>query len=197
MIDLDSLGLYRVPRIDPARRVDAECGMTAPISILTPRHAEAYRALMLEAYALEPDAFTSTPEERAALPLSWWEKRLGAQDDSVGFGAFDGEALVGSIVIERGERTKTRHKGHIVGMYVKASHRGRGLGASLFEAAMDTAKKWNLRLVTLTVSEGNRAAQGLYERCGFRAFGVEPQAIAVGSSYIGKVHMACELVERA
>ena len=166
------------------------------IAALSPSDAPAYRALMLEAYALEPDAFTSTPEERAALPLSWWEKRLGASDDAAGFGAFDGESLVGSIVLERGERTKTRHKGHIVGMYVKASHRGRGLGAKLFEAAMAAARGWKLRVVTLTVSEGNAAAIALYERCGFRAFGVEPQAIAVGPSYIGKVHMVCELAHR-
>ena len=165
------------------------------IAMLSPPDAQAYRALMLEAYALEPDAFTATPEERAALPLSWWEKRLGASDDAVGFGAFDGGALVGSIVLERGERPKTRHKGHIVGMYVKASHRGRGVGAALFKTAMEAAReRFALRTVILTVSEGNDAARGLYERFGFRAFGTEPQAIAVGARYIGKVHMVCELV---
>ena len=165
------------------------------IAPLASPDAPAYRDLMLEAYTREPDAFTSTPEERAALPLAWWEKRLGANDDAVGFGAFDGDRLVGSIVLERGERTKTRHKGHIVGMYVKASHRGRGLGAALFEAAMDSARKLGLRTVILTVSQGNDGARALYERFGFRAFGIEPQAIAVGANYIGKVHMVCELVE--
>jgi len=169
--------------------------MTSRVALLSPPNAQAYRALMLEAYALEPDAFTSTPQERAALPLSWWEKRLGASDDAVGFGAFEGDTLVGSIVLERGERTKTRHKGHIVGMYVKASHRGRGIGAALFEAAMEAARaRFDLRTVILTVSEGNDGARALYERFGFRAFGVEPQAIAVGASFIGKVHMVCELL---
>ena len=164
------------------------------IALLAPPDAPAYRDLMLEAYTREPDAFTSTPEERAALPLAWWEKRLGANDDAVGFGAFDGDRLVGSIVLERGERAKTRHKGHIVGMYVKASHRGRGLGAALFAAAMAAARAWaGVRVVTLTVSEGNAPARSLYERFGFRAFGVEPQAIAVGAAFIGKVHMVCEL----
>src|SRR3954468_19630815 len=104
---------------------------------LTPSEAQPYRALMLQAYAREPDAFTSTPEERAALPLSWWEKRLGAQDDAYAFGAFDGAELVGAIALERDERAKTRHKGHIVGMYVRDTHRARGVGAALFRAAMD------------------------------------------------------------
>jgi ribosomal protein S18 acetylase RimI-like enzyme len=165
-----------------------------PIRPLDPADATGYRALMLEAYEREPDAFTSTPEERAALPMSWWEKRLGARDDSFAFGAFDGAAMVGAIVLERGERTKTRHKGHIVGMYVRESHRGRGLGAALFRAAMETARAdGGMRVVTLTVSEGNAAAQGLYERFGFCAFGTEPMAIAVEGRLIGKVHMACAL----
>lgn len=34
--------------------------------------APAYRALMLHAYESAADAFTSTPQERAAAPLSWW-----------------------------------------------------------------------------------------------------------------------------
>jgi hypothetical protein len=49
-----------------------------PIRRLVPDDAQAYRALMLEAYERHPDAFTSTATERAALPLSWWEARLDA-----------------------------------------------------------------------------------------------------------------------
>jgi ribosomal protein S18 acetylase RimI-like enzyme len=171
-----------------------DTGLPPAIAPLMSKHAAEYRALMLEAYGREPDAFTSTPEERAALPMSWWEKRLGSHDDSFAFGAFEGPGLVGAIVLERGERAKTRHKGHIVGMYVRDTHRGRGLGAALFRAAMDTARAdGGFRVITLTVSEGNAGAQALYERFGFRAFGTEPMAIAVADRLIGKVHMACIL----
>lgn len=50
-----------------------------------------------------------------------------------------------------------------------------------------------MRLVQLTVTEGNDAAQKLYEDCGFRRFGVEPLAIAVGPEMFAKVHMWCDL----
>ena len=43
--------------------------------------AKAYRALMLEAYGAYPQAFTSSVAERAAMPLSWWEKRLSSPLD--------------------------------------------------------------------------------------------------------------------
>ncbi len=39
----------------------------------------------------------------------------------------------------------------------------------------------------------NDAAQGLYERCGFGVFGIEPFAIRVGEDYVSKVHMWCNL----
>ena len=43
--------------------------------------------------------------------------------------------------------------------------------------------------VQLTVSESNEPARSLYAKRGFRQFGVEPLAIAVGDEYVGKVHM--------
>jgi len=45
------------------------------IRLLEKADAEAYRAMMLEAYAAHPRAFTSTVAERAALPMSWWQER--------------------------------------------------------------------------------------------------------------------------
>ena len=38
--------------------------------------APAWRALMLDALAREPDAFTSDAAESAALPLDWWVLRV-------------------------------------------------------------------------------------------------------------------------
>jgi RimJ/RimL family protein N-acetyltransferase len=39
------------------------------------------------------------------------------------------------------------------------------------------------------VSQGNQAAQALYQRCGFVAFGLEPFAVRVHNGYVAKVHM--------
>ena len=68
--------------------------MTPIIKRLTPNHASSYRALMLEAYRLHPDAFTSDVGEREALPIDWWEKRLNSGSDTADavFAAFEGEA---------------------------------------------------------------------------------------------------------
>ena len=170
---------------------------------LTAADAAAYRAVMLDAYATHPSAFTSTVGERQGLSLGWWEKRLGAEADaadaaSVVYGAFDDTGvLVGAAGLSFEDRERARHKGTLFGMSMMASARRAGFGRRLVQAVLDHARAHGgLRLVQLTVTEGNAAAQTLYERCGFEVFGIEPLAIAVDGALLAKVHMWCDL-ERA
>ena len=79
-------------------------------------------------------------------------------------------------------------------MYVPSEMRQAGVGKSLVLAVLEEARKRSgVRLVQITVTQGNDSAQSLYERCGFVPFGVEPFAIAVGSDYVAKIHMWCDL----
>lgn len=168
-----------------------------PIQRLTAAHADAYRALMLSAYAQAPDAFTSTPEDRAELPLCWWRQRLEhPQGLSQVFGAFarnarSGEdALVGAVAMEFSDRAKTRHKAQLLGLYVEAAYRSAGAGAQLVQAAMAAAQaQTGVCVVQLTVTEGNAPALALYARHGFVPFGTEPMAIAAPGGYRAKVHL--------
>ncbi len=162
------------------------------IERLHPAHAAAYRALMLEAYALHPPAFTASVAERAPLPLSWWESRLCDDRDAheLVFGAFEDGRLSGVAGLSLGLREKEQHKAKLFGMYVPATQRQRGLGRRLVFAVLEHAKRRTaIRVVQLTVTEGNSAAEALYKRCGFVAFGLEPFAIANGASFLSKVHM--------
>lgn len=159
---------------------------------LVPADASTYRALMLEAYARHPAAFTSSVDERGALPLQWWELRLDVAPAAaiVVLGAFEEDRLVGAVGTEFETRAKARHKSTLFGMMVSESSRGRAIGRALVEAALALARARNgVLLVNLTVTEGNTQAQALYERCGFVAFGVEPRAVAVGTTFVAKTHM--------
>jgi ribosomal protein S18 acetylase RimI-like enzyme len=163
---------------------------------LVPEQATAYRALMLEAYAAHPDAFTSSVAERAALPLDWWEARLSQREppSEVVFGVSEDEKLAGAAGLSFESREKARHKAHLFGMYVPPRCRGRGFGRALVDAALGFARSRNhIRIVQLTVTQGNASAESLYRHCGFVTFGIEPYAVAVGGDYVAKVHMWCDL----
>ena len=163
---------------------------------LKPVDAEDYRALMLEAYAQHPEAFTSTVAEREVLPLSWWQERVSEAADAPGLvlGLRRQDQLIGVVGVSFHARPKTQHKAKLYGVYVKRDQRGRGNAQRLIEAALDEARKRDgIRIVQLSVTGDNRAGRELYGKMGFAEYGEEPLAIAVDGRYLSKVLMAREL----
>jgi GNAT superfamily N-acetyltransferase len=147
---------------------------------LVPADAAAYRELMLEAYTAHPRAFTSTVAEREGLPLDWWRSRMADEPTprELVIGAFDGARLVGAVGL--------------------APLRGRRIGRHLVETALREARaREGVRVVQLTVSDDNRPARALYERCGFVAFGLEPLAVAIDGEHVAKLHMWRDLADSA
>lgn len=166
--------------------------MTLTFRRLTPNDATAYRALMLEAYAIHPDAFTSEVTEREALPVAWWEKRLDSSPTAsdVVFAAVEDGQLRGVAGLSFETRKKVSHKATVFGMYVPRTHRNKGIGSGLMNSVLAHAiSRPRLLIVQLTVTEGNTEAQALYERMGFVAFGIEPFAVALGNRFVSKVYM--------
>jgi GNAT superfamily N-acetyltransferase len=155
--------------------------------------APVYRELRLRGLREHPDAFTSSFEEENLRPPADTEKRLAATSDTVMWGGFLEGALAGVVGMTRETRLKNRHKATLVAMYVAPEYGGRGLGLALVNTVVQAAKAAGVELLVLTVTEGNRQAAALYERAGFAAFGVEPDAIRVNGVPFGKQHMYLQL----
>lgn len=158
--------------------------------------ASAYHALRLRMLREHADAFTSSFEEDATKPLAWVVARLTPRaEDGVVLGAFDAAgALVGSIGFAREERRKQRHKALVFGMFVATEHAHRGIGRALLADCIGRARATpGLEQLVLTVTASNERATRLYEKAGFRAFGVEQRALKIGDRYYPKAHMALEL----
>ncbi|OYU11685.1 MAG: GNAT family N-acetyltransferase [Comamonadaceae bacterium PBBC1] len=165
------------------------------ISPLTAAHAMAYKALMLHAYEHAADSFTSTPQERALEADSWWLRRI---DNPSGltwvWGAFADAELVGTVTVEYAAKTKTRHKGLIMAMFVHENFRAQGLARKLMRAAVEHGlARQGLRVLQLEVTQGNAPAEKLYQSLGFVPFGVEPMAVWTPDGYRSKVHMWLDL----
>jgi len=149
---------------------------------------------MLEAH---PEAFTSDALTERHRRADDYVPRLGLERPEGGhlmLGAWRDDALLGAVGLERDERIKVRHIGHVVSMMVRESARGQGIGRALLEALIDAARDpAGLEMLTLTVTEVNAGAVRLYERSGFSRFGTLHKAIKVGGQYHDKVHMVLYL----
>ncbi|MEP7156205.1 MAG: GNAT family N-acetyltransferase [Betaproteobacteria bacterium] len=163
---------------------------------LAPGDAQAYWETRNRGLQEFPDAFTSSHEEGVATPLSVLAKRFGGSgsDDFV-LGAFSSEGtLAGHAGFQREARTKNRHKGTLIGMYVVPEFRGRSVGKLLLDQLIGEVRAIpGMERLSLTVTHSNEAARMLYLRAGFVSFGIEEKALKTGGRYYDKEHMVLAL----
>lgn len=165
------------------------------IRLLTPADAAAFQALRLEALRVAPTALAASVEEESGRTLAEIEAQLGARDDGGIVGAFDkGGALVGLVGVQRERFIKLRHKGYVWGVYVTPRAQGRGVGAALLEFALRYARgELAISRINLSVNTQNRPAIALYEKLGFKTFGVEECYLVVDGVAYDELHMVCVL----
>lgn len=160
---------------------------------LTEEEAASYWVLRLEAVENEPRSFGMTPEEHGRITLDETKALIGQQGCFL-MGAFDGETLVGCARFEREPRVKEWHKGHVRGVYVSASHRGRGVAKAMIGGLIDEVKRdASCEQLLLAVGVFNEPARKTYLALGFVPFGVEPRALRAGDEYIDEEHMILHL----
>ncbi|MBU2856206.1 GNAT family N-acetyltransferase [Acidithiobacillus ferrooxidans] len=145
----------------------------------------AYRALWLDALQQHAQYFRTAAGDDvpAGIPTRGAEDRLT-------LGAFEKNALVGIVSLERDRGVKLRHKALLFRMFVASEVAGRGVGNSLLlEVLSRTQGIDDLRCIHLTVLERNQRARDLYRSLGFVDFALEPEAVRMDAEYMGEVQM--------
>jgi ribosomal protein S18 acetylase RimI-like enzyme len=169
--------------------IGSEDSMRFDLRMLGPEHADAFRALRLEALERHPCAFAAAHDEESGQSAADVAERLAAQ---AVFGGFVDDALVGVAGFATPALAKKRHKGLLWGVYVRAPVRGRGLGRALVAQVIGHARGRVAQMHAAVVT-GNAAACGLYRDLGFVTYGIEPRALKVGERYFDQELMVLML----
>jgi RimJ/RimL family protein N-acetyltransferase len=113
-------------------------------------------------------------------------------DDAAVFVAEDGEKIVGRLSVARDSHPASRHVADL-GLMVAASHRRRGVGTALLDAAVGWARQTGLRKLELHVFPHNEAAIALYEKYGFRREGYRHAHYRREDGYVDAILMAFDV----
>ncbi len=167
--------------------------MTTTVRPLTPKDAEAFRAIRLESLLAHPTAFGMGYEDEADLGIETFAARLSEPLPSSAFGGFDGEELVAIARLRVAPNVKQRHRGTIVGVYVRPAFRRSGLSHRLIDSIIQHARQHELETLLLTVAVGNHAARALYVGRGFIGYGVDKGALKLHGTYVDEELMALSL----
>lgn len=124
---------------------------------------QALRGIRLAALRDAPYAFGSTYEREAAFDEADWLGRIASGGSFLAYlpevNASDPAGLAGGY-------PESPATVELVAMYVRPSARGRGVGEALVAAVIDWARARDAASVHLWVTETNKPARLLYERCG-------------------------------
>jgi ribosomal protein S18 acetylase RimI-like enzyme len=168
------------------------------IRTLGERDAQSYFGLRLEALEQDPESFAESADEfRKTTParVAEWLRSCSAENFIIG--AFAQGQLVGMAGFYRSKGEKTRHKGHIWGVYVKQGWRRKGIAKDLLKRVIGRAQALDgLQQVSLGVAIAATAAKKLYESLGFEVYGREPGAIRVNDDYVDEELMVLRVREK-
>lgn len=107
--------------------------------------------------------------------VAFWEDAFAAaaRGDRIMLGAWEGDALVGTVTLLLKLPPNQPHRAEISKLMTRVSHRGRGIAAALVrEAEARAAQQARTLLVLDTAAEDG--ASGFYEKLGYTLSGIIP-----------------------
>ena len=143
-----------------------------------------------DAVGAEPEGWLVTTNGwRDAADERRYLRAIRRYPNAAVFVAEEGGQIVGRLSIARDQHPASRHVADL-GLMVAASHRRRGIGTALLDAAVDWARRSGVTKLELHVFPWNSGAIALYEKFGFEREGYRKAHYRRGDDYADAILMA-------
>jgi RimJ/RimL family protein N-acetyltransferase len=165
--------------------------MPTTYRLLNQADRETYKKLRLECLQNYPENFgTLYAEEMESDSLKFDKILSKSSGPEFLMGAFESDTIIGICGYIQEKRLKTRHLGEIIQMYVTPSFARKGIAANLLKISLEQAfSDINLEQITLGVVESNLAAIHIYQKAGFKQYGIFPKYYKADGKYETMVFM--------
>jgi RimJ/RimL family protein N-acetyltransferase len=140
----------------------------------------------------EPEGWLISGGWRGAGAERRYLRAVRRSRDAAVFVAETPEGVVGRLSVARDSHPASRHVADL-GLMVAASHRRRGIGTALLDAAVSWARESGVRKLELHVFPHNEGAIALYEKYGFRREGYRTAHYRREDGYVDAILMALEV----
>ena len=152
-------------------RTDSERRSTVAIRRAEPADAAELNALASEVGREPGDWLLTTDQWRSVSSERRYLRAVRHHADAAVFVAVDGDRIVGRLSLARDPHPASAHVADL-GLMVAATHRRRGIGRMLLDAAVRWASESGIRKLELHVFPWNQPAIQLYEGYGFEREGL-------------------------
>lgn len=142
--------------------------------VLTLNDVEEYKKIRLSCLTKFPDNFgTTAREELESYPNKFINIINSPSSDGFLYGACRLNDLVGICGFIKEGREKTSHRGEIVQVFLEPEYWGQGIGEKLLRLTVTKAFEYpEIDQLTLSAVKSNAKAALLYEKLGFKTYGV-------------------------
>jgi len=168
--DVERIAAIKRKRAEPVLMPDFQIKALQP----SPEVGATLAEILVETVANGGSVSFMHPLPLAAADTFWKDSLASAgRGERIVFGAFDGQALVGTVTLLLNLPPNQPHRAEIAKMMTRVSHRGRGVATALMGVAEAAAifRGRSLLVLDTAVEDG---ASKLYERLGFQLTGVIP-----------------------
>jgi RimJ/RimL family protein N-acetyltransferase len=144
------------------------------------------------AVGAEPEGWLVSDGWRSAGDERRYLRAIRRYPNAAVFVAEDEGRIVGRLSVARDQHPACSHVADL-GLMVAATHRRRGIGTALLQAAVDWARVSEVRKLELHVFPYNTGAIALYERFGFTKEGYRRAQYRRDDGFVDAILMAYEV----